>query len=417
MIESIFHVFKEFFEAIFKIYYGEYDQLQFATSFKNFSLDILRVIRNLLFIFIIFIIAEQSLFFYEYLIEHLNEGLSVNWIVLISIITTVPAYYFSNVGIKRIERALHIEKFFLEHNKLLIDKIYTQTLSIGNKISKNYQVSFSFFASVANAQNNYEKFIELLQKTTSIQPQKLTNIAKIAKKSTCGHFMCVIAYLDFFKNEKEFKSMINYFSKYEVVASLKKNIVQRVFTIPGIPKADPNDICYQTFWINDDDKINNYYLLCYLVLNNICACEAYLLIYDQSKKNLLSDCFLVDVDYVLAFKNENEATEDNIELFFAYPEEGDLNRTLKIKDDYFIRMFELDFQKRMELDPTDETPTTLYKFNKRNYNNILQMLHINPDDNADKDNLNIMLDNLKILLKKNQLFNQLAINSIDEWKK
>ena len=93
-----------------------------------------------------------------------------------------------------------------------------------------------------------------------------------------------------------------------------------------------------------------------------------------------------------------------------------MNKTLKINDAYFIRMFELDFMKRMELDPSDATPTTFFKFNKGNSKKILKMLHINPDDAEDKKKANEMLDEVKTLLEKNQFFNQVVVSRIDDWK-
>ena len=425
MIESFIHIFKAFFEAIFKIHFGEYNNLQSATSFRNFTLDILKVVKNFLFLFLLLIIAEQLFVFGEYFSGDLSDyknfydGLKIDWHIIFALIATLPAYHFCKVGIKRIKESHHLEKFVIENHKIQIDQIYTQTLSLANKLSKNHDISFRFFSSWANEQNDYVKFIERLQNTTHIQPQELTSIAEIAKKSTYGHFMCVISYLDFFKDDKEFNEMINYFSKYEVVASANKNIVQRIFTIPGIAKADPNDGYYQSFWNEINTKVNNFYLFCYIVLNEICSCDAYLLIYDKDKKNLLSNRFLVDVDYVLAFKNQNERLEENVELFFAYPEkerQNDLNRTLKINDAYFIRMFELDFIKRMELDPSDETPTTFFKFNKGNYDKILEMLHIDRNSPDDVKILNEMLGNVKNLLRRNRFFNQIVIDRIDDWK-
>lgn len=422
MIEPLIHSVREFFAAIFKIYFGDYNKLQSVNSFRNFVLDVLNVISKFLFLYLAFTIAEQLKFIGEYLLSDLCkynsfiDGLSFDWKVFLSLFLTYLAYHFCRVGLKRIKDSIHLESFFMENHKLQIDKIYTQTLSLGNKISKNHNISFSFFSSWANEQNDYVKFIELLQKTTHIRPQDLTSIAEIAKKSTYGHFMCVIAYLDFFKNENEFKEMVNYFSKYEIVASDRKSIVQRIFTIPGVDKSDPNDAFYKSFWIEEDKKINNYYLFCYLVLNDICSCDSYLLIYDKDKKNLLANRFLVDVDYVLAFKNQDYKSGDDVELYFAYPEEGELNRTLKINDAYFIRMFEIDFQKRMELDPSDETPTTLYKFNVGNRDKILQMLHINTNNKDNKNKLNEKLNSMKVLLSRNDLFNQAVINKIEDWK-
>ncbi len=424
MIESIIHGVRDFFKAIFKIHFGDYNHLQSAVAFRNFTLDILKVTEKFLLLILLFIIGEQLIFFWKYFNSdlrnyiHFYDGLSFNLIIVIALTLTLPAYHFCHYGIKRINKALRLENFYFENHKLQIDKIFTQTLSIGNKISKNHDISFSFFSSIANEQNNYVEFIELIQKTTHLQPQELTSIAEIAKKSTYGHFMCVIAYLDFFKNENEFKEMINYFSKWEIVASEKKNIVQRIFTIPGIEKQNPSEDCYKTMWNNGTNKINNFYLYCYLVLNKICSCDTYLLIYDNTKRKSLSNRFLIDVDYVLAFKNENscETMEDNVELYFAYPEEGELNRTLKLNDSYFIRMFELDFKKRMKLDPSDETPTTLFDFSLGNIEKILKMLHIDRNNSDDRNKLNQNLDLVKNLLLNNTLFNQKVLKRIDEWK-
>lgn len=335
--------------------------------------------------------------------------------------------------IKPIKKLKYDDELISTRFDAKISSIYSQIISVESTLKNNFKHSFEYFSEWVNTFRSYKDFIAKFQLDTKITVTDLTDIADEAGHSINGKFLCVIAYDGYFRKlklteeetklskekkedteDKETMEMVQYFGKFDKVTNQNKNLIQRVFTFPGI-KDDGN------IYITDfprEELFKNHIILQYLIINKICSIDTYLLVYKKDfndegiHRKILTKC-----DYVLAYHSLPNSGNNFSQLFFAFPEDlGGKNKALKTEDTFFIRVFEEDFRNRICLSKGDSTPTTLIKFNHSNYQDILRMLHIDPKIKAEREETNYQIGKMKRWISKDTSLNQDIIKRIDRWK-
>jgi hypothetical protein len=394
--ESIVEI-KEF-RSLVKEY--KFSAIHNPSDYNNLATKFLRIVRSLLIIFPLGTILLNvwhiiiDLYKNNFNFKETYHHFSIDQDSIFAIIIFLIAHLICSISIRKLNSVIINNDFYLEK----INQISTELISVRNEINFNCENSFSYFSFYANKVNDYNSFIKHLEEGTGLTPENLTAIPDLAKASRNSEFKCVISYLDFFKDESEFKQMINYFGSFEPICHNNNNTVKRIFSIPG-KKTNKGDILYTSILT----KEKNLYLYFYLLVNKLSGCDPYIMIFDEEYYKVNKATFFIHGDYFLAYSKTENLGKSDSNLYFAYPDNEEMNRTIKTKDSFLTKVFETDFSNRIRLSESIANPVTMKRFNKSSISDAFKMLDITA---GDKKRFNELLILMRIQLASNNEINK-----------